>query len=281
MSIKQLLKHILPKKHVTKYRISKMLGYRINLENPKTFNEKIQWLKLNYKRKDLSVYADKVAVRNYVAKIIGNKYLIPVHKVFNNYKDINFKILPKSFALKAAHGSKWNIICYDKNTLNKLQLKKDLKTWGNSNYYWLGYEYAYKKIPPRFICEHLMLNENNQIPNDYKIFCFNNEPKFIQVDTTRYTKHQRIFYDTNWNIQPFELGFNPLSKGIEKPSSLEEMLLVAKKLSYGFPFVRIDLYEINNKIYFGEMTFYPGEGSERFNPSQWDRILGDLLILPD
>lgn len=280
MKIKLFLKKVLPKKTVTKYRISKMLGYSVNIGTPKTFNEKIQWLKLYYKKKIITSLADKVAVRAYVSKTIGANYLIPIHGIYNHYSEIDFKALPETFALKAAHGSKWNIICQSKKELNETQLYKNIKKWAKSNYYWYGYEYAYKNIPPRFICEQLILDQNNQIPKDYKIFCFDGIPQFIQVDSDRFVKHTRAIYDTKWTRQPFELGFESSKSDDTPPQNLHKMLSIAESLSKDFPFVRVDLYDCDKQIYFGEMTFYPGEGSEQFKPQKWDRILGDFLNLP-
>lgn len=280
MDIKKKLKRILPKKWVTQYRISKLLGYKININNPQTFNEKIQWMKLYYRSNDLSIFADKVAVRDFVTKTIGEEYLIPLQQIFNSYKEINFSKLPQKFALKAAHGSKWNIICHDKTKLIQDEFERAIKLWGTSNYYWFGYEQAYKKIPPRFICEHLIFDHNNQTPNDYKIFCFNGSPKFIQVDTNRFSDHKRLIFDAEWNKQHFELGFESSTEEITRPRKLQEMLNIAESLSKGFYFVRIDLYDCQDQIYFGEMTFYPGEGSERFKPQKWDLTFGKMLTLP-
>jgi hypothetical protein len=275
----QFLKKILPPKLVTRYRISKLVGYKIRINNPQTFNEKIQWLKLYYKNPLLSVCADKIGVRKYVAENIGENYLIPIHKIYNSYKDIKIEDLPNSFALKAAHGSKWNIICHQKSMLNSNEFYCNIKKWGNTNYFWFGYEYAYKNIKPRYICEQLILDKG-KMPNDFKFFCFNGNPTYIQVDVNRYDKHQRIFYSPDWELLPFTLGFEKYNGIIEKPKKLSEALQIAKKLSKEFPFVRVDLYLLNEQIYFGEMTFYPGEGSERFTPSYWDRKMGELLKLP-
>ncbi len=275
--IKEILKRILPKTLILQYRMSKMLGYKVNIKEPSTFNEKIQWLKLNNKDKRLSIFADKIEVREFIKTKIGEEYLVPIHKIYNSYKEIKPENLPQSFVLKAAHGSGWNILCKDKTELDFSKLKQKVKKWGNSNYYWVGYEYAYKQIPHRFICEKLLLDEYNNIPMDYKIFCFNGMPTFIQVDLDRFTDHSRLFYDLDWEKMDMAIGYKPSKTNVLKPKKLDKMLEISSILSKGFNFVRIDLYNCDGSIYFGEITFYPGEGSEKFTPQELDKKYGDLL----
>jgi len=276
-NIKQLAKHLIPAKIILQYRISKMVGYRIDIKKPRTFNEKIQWLKLN-RRSDLYTRcADKVEVRDFIAQKIGDEYLIPIHAVYNSSNDICTEELPHSFALKAAHGSGWNIICHNKNELDLNSFNKKVKKWGKTNYYWIGYEYAYKNIPKRFICEELILDGRGRSPIDYKFFCFNGEPHYIQIDVDRFSNHKRALFNTKWERQDFSLGYPIYNGHLEIPDNLEKMLNICKILSENIEFVRVDLYNVNGKIYFGEMTFYPGEGTERFSDKKWDNRFGDLL----
>lgn len=272
---------LIPEKTFIRKSFYKKLGDKLDFDNPQTFNEKLQWLKLYYRLDIMTKAADKCAVREYIKNKIGDKYLIPLWQIFDDYKDINVRVLPKSFALKATHASGWNIICHDKYKLKDTELKKTLKKWQSTNYYIYGKEWAYKNIKPRFICEKLILDENGKSPMDYKFFCFNGQPKYIQVDIDRYENHERTFYNTNWKKQSFGLLYN-IGKGeIQKPEKFDEMLNIAKKLSQGFPFIRVDLYNLKGKIYFGELTFYPENGTGRFFPKKIDLELGRLIQLPE
>jgi len=254
---------------------------RLNLKNPSTFNEKTIWLKLNKRYANAHILVDKVAVKEYVKKIIGEKYIIPTIAVYDDVTKIEIDKLPSSFVLKANHGSGWNIICEDKNKHDFENTKKKLNRWMHTNYYDIGKEYQYRKIVPKIICETYLkgLKENPLV--DYKIFCFSGKPMFIQVDHDRFTNHTRNFYDINWNIMPFTTLYTMGNKPLLKPESLDEMLVIAEKLSYKMIFVRIDLYCLNNSIYFGEITLHHGGGFEPFIPPEYDKILGKYIkILP-
>lgn len=248
-----------------------------NFSKPKTFNEKIIWLKLNKLYNNAYILADKYLVRDYIKDKIGDKYLIPLIGVFSNSKEINFNSLPNSFVLKTNHGSGWNILCDKKKDLNEYEIKRKLDYWLNLNYYNIGLEYQYKKIKPLIICETYLTNNKSNPLIDYKLFCFNGLVKYIQVDIDRFTNHTRKFYDTNWNVQPFSTLYPRSSKNLEKPSCLNEMIEIANILSCEFHFLRVDLYYYEGKIYFGELTFHHGGGYEPFHPSEYDRILGQEL----
>lgn len=255
-------------------------GYRMNWQNPRTFNEKLQWMKIYGTGSDLSRYADKYFVREYVEQKVGCRYLIPMFGVYNSVDEIPFDQLPNEFVLKATHGSGWNFICTNKNELNIPKVKKQLNTWLKQNFYRYGRETVYKRISPRIIGEVLLNNGNpyNAIP-DYKLFCFQGKAHFIQYDANRFTDHRRNFYSVDWQLLPFQLIYPPLSEVVQPPKHLEEMIDVAETLASDFPFVRIDLYEVNDQIFFGEMTFYPESGFGFFRPKEWDAILGSHISL--
>ncbi len=269
----------LTKEHIQKQFINSF-GYNPDIDNPTTFNEKLQWLKLYYKNPLLTLCADKYKVRDYVKKIIGKKYLTNLLGVYNNENKINFNKLPNKFILKINHGSGQNIICKNKLKLNEKDVKNKLKEWikSSSNHYYFSYEWGYKNIKPKIICEEYL--GDNLL--DYKIFCFSGKPICIGVDVGRFTNHRRNFYDLNWNYLNIEKFAYPKddSFNIPKPPNLNEMLVVAKKLSSKFPFVRVDLYSTKGKTYFGEMTFYPGAGLDPFKPVEWDYEFGEMIKLP-
>lgn len=269
------------KKKIIEKQFENRVGYKPVIENPKSFNEKIQWYKLYYRDSLMTQCADKWAVRKYVTKIIGEKYLIPILGVYNSVDDINFDELPNQFVLKVNHGSSQNIICKDKSKLNIENAKSQLSIWmkPESNLYNISYEWCYKNIKPKIICESLINISNNDLL-DYKFFCFNGKVKIILVCSERSQELKTNFFDTNWNELPFTRFHLKNKKIISKPNRLKEMISISQKLSDKFPFVRIDLYEINKKIYFGEMTFYPGNGTEPFTPVEWDYKIGNFLRLP-
>jgi hypothetical protein len=224
--------------------------------------------------------ADKIEVREYIKEIVGEEYLIPLIGIYNSYKDIDFLKLPKSFVLKANHGSGWNIICHNKLNLDIRKTKIKLKKWYKTNFYYYQGEWAYRNIIPRFICERLILDENGQLPVDYKFFCFNGEPLYIQVDLDRFIDHKRVFFNPLWELQPFRLLYPSTSKDIPEPENLDVMLNIAQKLSSGHIFTRVDLYDIKGSVFFGEICFYPENGKGIFYPRNWDFILGEHINLP-
>ncbi len=255
-----------------------------NLKNPRTFNEKIQWIKLNDRNPMMTLYADKYEVRKIVEKKIGAHLLNELYGVFETPDEIDFDLLPESFVLKATHGSGWNIIVRDKSVLEIEKAKKKMKKWLEKNFYAKKREWAYKNIPPRIVCEKYMENKDGSL-NDYKFYCFNGEPLFMQVDFDRYSNHYRAFYDTDWQKLDFFIAKSRKSRRYEKeherPDSLTEMVKVASILSSDFAFARVDLYEFDGKTIFGEVTFYPKNGGGRFSPEYWDAEFGSLLKLPE
>ena len=259
------------------------LQYPLNLNSPQTFNEKLQWLKLYDRNPFYSVLCDKYLVKDYIRNHgEGKVKVIPLLGVYDQFEDIDFSKLPNQFVLKTTHDSGTIIICEDKNRFDIESAKRKLNSRLKVKYWLYDREWPYKDIKPRIIAEEYMVDDSGFELKDYKFFCFNGEPHFIQVDYGRFTSHKRNFYDTNWNRQRFTLCY-PTDWGVEipKPEELDDMLDVVRLLSSGIPHVRVDLYLINHAIYFGEMTFYHGGGNESFKPVEWDYKLGELIKLPE
>lgn len=257
-------------------------GKKLNLENPVEFNEKIQWMKVYFHPPILNKLVDKYAVREYVEEKVGAQYLNDLISVYDKASDVDFNDLPNQFVIKGAHGCHYNLIVRDKNSLNKRKAQQLMRKWMRRNYYYkAGLEWAYKDVTPKLVAEKFLEEKGKTVLNDYKIFCFNGTPKFIQVDLERSLNDFRCYYDTEWNKLPFYTQNNPFYEGeVEKPENLEEMIVVAKKLADNFPFVRVDLYSINGKTIFGEMTFYPADARKEFIPEKYNKIIGDYMMLP-
>ena len=265
------------------------MGHRLDLNHPKTFTEKIQWLKLYNRRPEYTLMVDKYAVKKYVADIIGEKYIIPTLGVWNKPEDIDWDALPNEFVLKTTHGggSGGVIICKDKKTFDRNKAILTLRENMNSDIYRSLREWPYKDVKRRVLAEKYMVPKdmvNNPIYDlsDYKFFCFNGEPKYCQVIRNRHSKESIDFYDMNWRHQEF-VGLNPIaSNGINpvpRPLLLDDMICICHKLSENMKFVRIDMYVIDNRTYFGEITFYPASGIGLFNPEKWNTELGNLISL--
>ena len=256
------------------------LGYSLNLKNPKTFNEKIQWQKLYGNLPRYTNLVDKYEVRKYVASTIGEEYLIPLLGVWDKFEDIDFSKLPNQFVLKCNHDCGSVIICTDKATFNVEEAKNKLTKFLKRNIYYPFREPQYKKIKPRIICEKYMVDESGTDLKDYKIFYFNGIPKIIQVHAGRFTDHKKNTYDMDWNYIPVSIGYATDSNMIiQRPGNLQEMLNLAQKLSENIPHVRVDLYSIRDKIYFGELTFTGGGGFQKFEPKEFDLKMGSWFEL--
>lgn len=252
-----------------------------NLEQPITFSEKQQWLKLNYQNPLMTICADKWEVREYLKKKGYGALLSNVISVHDTIKDFQVEKLPKNFVVKATHGSGWNLICTNKNNINWFWWKKIMNIWLHNNIFWPGREWPYKSMKPRLIVEEFLTDTSGQLM-DYKFFCFNGKVNFVQANKGRDTKnHAQNFYDLDWDILPFGKDLEPRPDiSIEPPLNLIKMSEIAEDLSKELPFVRVDFYEVNGKVIFGEMTFYPKSGLPDFTPIEYDAILGDLLVLP-
>lgn len=254
----------------------------LHLTHPKRYNEKLQWLKLHYKKDIYTKLVDKYEVKGIVASKIGNKHIIPTLGVWDRFEDIDFDELPERFVLKCTHDSGGLVICKDKKGLDYNQTKKKINKSLKRQYFLEHREYPYKNVKPRIIAEQYMVDESGFELKDYKIFCFNGIPRFIEVDFNRFKGHKRNIYSTSWELLPFEIQ-DPSNPAIlhERPICLDEMLSIASNLSSGFPHVRVDLYVVNGQIYFGELTFFHGAGMEKFKPDTWDYKLGEWLQLPE
>ena len=261
----------------------KTLQKELNLNNPKTFNEKLQWLKLYDRNPKYTMMVDKYEVKKYISDIIGEEYIIPTLGIYEKFEDIDFSKLPNQFVVKCTHDSASTIICKDKSNFNYIEAKKKISRCLKKNYFYAGREWAYKDVKPRIIVEKYMEELNEETLRDYKFMCFNGKVKCSFVCSNRYSKEgiNVDFYDTDWVKMPFERHYKNSSQNIEKPKNYELMVKLSEKLSESIPFVRVDLYEINGKVYFGELTFYPGNGMEEFTPEKYDEILGSWICLPN
>ena len=254
-------------------------GKELDLEHPRTFNEKIQWLKLYYHNPILTRMADKYEAKEVVRERLGSDRSVPTAAIFDDPGEIRLDDLPESLALKATHGSGWNIISRDKSVLDENEVRSYFRFWLGKSYYMYSKEWAYKHIRPRVICEPLLVDENGSLPLDYKIYCFAGSPRFIRL-IDRYSNNRRAFYDLDWNKLPFSIDYSITSDDFEKPRNLQEMLNIAETLSKGLPLLRVDLYLVRDRVFVGELTAYPANGMGRFTDETWNRKLGDLLELP-
>ena len=257
------------------------MGYDLNLDYPKTYNEKLQWLKLYDRKPEYTMMVDKYRVREYIAKTIGEEYLIPLLGVWEDPENIDFDALPDQFVLKCNHNSGLGMcICKDKSKLDIKKVKQDLRRGLRQDYYLTGREWPYRDVPRRIIAEKYMVDESGSELKDYKVVCFDGESKMIQLHQGRFENHTQDFYDTNWKRFDIEQGY-PYSKApMERPGFLNQMLALSEQLSNGIPQLRVDWYYTGEQLYFGELTFFDGSGFEMFNPKEWDYIFGEWISLP-
>ena len=262
------------------------IGRKPDLINPRTFNEKIQWLKLHNRNPDYVNLVDKYEVKKWVSEKIGSEYLASTYACWDSIADIDIAGLPKQFVLKTNHDCGGVVICRDRETFDiasaKLKLKKHLRT----NYFWGGREWPYKGVKPLVFAEQFLGSETSETGSsefvDYKFMCFSGRVRCIFTCTGRESGDLRVdFFDNNWNHLPFQRHYSNADIIPSAPENLSFMLEAAEILAAGIPFVRVDFYEIESKPYFGEMTFYPGSGFEEFTPDYWDLKLGDWIELPN
>lgn len=299
------------------------LGYKLDLRNPKTFNEKLQWLKIYNRKEEYTLMVDKVEAKKYVASVIGEEYIIPTLAVYNRAEEIDFDALPNQFVLKCTHDSGGIVICKDKTKIDKEEAIRMLRKGLKRNYYWQNREWPYKNVKPRIIAEQYMADDGQGLSDysckdslvtlnsvrvcgggdlavnqdfvvhltpcqekelhDYKFFCFDGKPKVMFVASERYSPSgaKFNFYDMDFNLLPFTNGHPNYENPISKPAEFEKMKELAAKLSRGTLQVRIDFYDVNGHIYFGEITFYHWSGMTPFVPEEWDYKLGQLIKLPE
>lgn len=259
------------------------MGYKLNLNNPRSYSEKLQWLKLHNRHPEYTQMVDKVAAKEYVASIIGNEYIIPTIAVYDSVEDIIWEDLPAQFVLKCSHDSGGIVICKDKEKLDIEKAKKKLARGLKQSYYHVNREYPYKDVPRKIICEEYREDESGYELKDYKWFCFDGKPQalFIASDRGSQTEETKFdFFDMDFNHLPFRNGHPNSSHEIKKPIGFEKMKELAAKLSQGIPQVRIDFYDINGHIYFGEITFFHWSGMMPFEPKEWDYTFGEWINLP-
>lgn len=257
------------------------MGKKLNLKDPHTLSEKVQWLKL-YDRNPIYVrLMDKYEVRQYIKSEVGEQYLIPLIGLYNSVDEIPFNELPAQYVIKCTHDSGSVIFKNAANQISAQEIKTHLAKALKENYYYQHREWGYKHIRPRIICEHLIHTLDNNQPRDYKYFCFDGEPKFLVVVTDRATGAMMNFYDPDWNVLPVRQHYPPINYVLDRPGKFGEMIAIARKLSQGFKHMRVDMYlDAEENIFVGELTFYHFAGIVKFEPEEYDEYFGRFLNLP-
>lgn len=259
-----------------------VMGYPLNLENPQTYNEKLQWLKINDRKPIYTTMVDKYEVKKYIAERIGEEYVIPTIGVWERFEDIDFDALPEQFVLKCTHDSGGLVICRDKSKLDKKAAEKKIKRCLKRNYFWSNREWPYKDVKPRIIAEPYMEDSVTHDLRDYKFFSFDGETKAMFIATERASQSEETkfdFFDMEYNHLPFTNGHPNAEVLPQKPQNFDLMHALADKLSKGIPQIRIDFYEVNGTVYFGEMTFFHWSGLKPFKPAEWDNNFGNWIDL--
>ncbi|MFE4425938.1 ATP-grasp fold amidoligase family protein [Peribacillus butanolivorans] len=277
-------KYLISEYKLIKNKFRGRLGREVDLENPNKYNDKLQWLKLNWFDPLATICADKYEVREFVKEMVGEEYLNELYGVYESVDEINIDILPNSFVLKGTHGSGFNIVCKDKTKMDWNKEFKKMRRWLKTNYYLQNREWVYKDIKPRIICEKFIKQDDGAELRDYRIFCFNGIPKFITVDfsITNKKKTRRNLYDIEWNLMNNEISYpKELTIKVNKPDNLDEMISLSKKLSSSFPHARVDFYYIKGKIIFGEITFFHQSGMGEIRPLEFEDEMGSWLQLPN
>ncbi len=261
------------------------MGHGLDLTNPKTYSEKCQWLKLYYRRNVFTTMVDKYAVKQYIANLIGEEYVVPCYGVWDNFDQIDFENLPETFCLKCVSDSGGYVTCKDKATFDKTAAKKKLEIHQKNEYFWNAREWPYKNVKPRILAEEYIPSLGKKDSVEYKLSCFNGEVKFITVcggiphsaNNLRTNDH----YTKDWKQLKWTATYESSGKTIEKPDFMDKIVALSEKLSTGIPHVRVDWYVVDDHIYFGEFTFYTWAGFPKFQPKEWDEILGGWIELPE
>ena len=275
---------MLPDKAYLKMFFRLRMKQKLNLKDPKSFSEKLQWLKLYDRNPLYTTMVDKYNVKEYVSSIIGKDRVIPALGVWDKFSDIDFDSLPDQFVLKCTHDSGGIAICRNKKEFDFNKAKKVLERSLRRNYFYYGREWPYKNVKPRIVAEMYMEDKNSKGLSDYKFYCFNGEPKFLYVSSgmENHMMARVSYVSLDWTPEPFgRTDYKAFDKLPPKPINFEEMKLLAKRLAKDISFARIDFYEINGKVYFGEITLFPGSGYSIFNPKEWDAKIGEYLLLPN
>ena len=283
-TIKEIGKKIvslIPTKPWISYRFKKKLGYPMDWKNPKTFNQKLQWLKVYDRKPIYTTMVDKYEVKKYVADIIGEEYIIPTLGVWDKFEDIDFDSLPNQFVLKATHDSGGLVIVRDKSTFDIEKARKQFKIALNRNPYDVTREWPYKNVKPRIIAERYMKDDGTDILPVYKVFTFGGKPELIQAIQNDKTADETIdYFDLCWNPLDLKQNFPNSKIPLSCPKKLKLMLELAEKMAIVPTFLRVDFYEINGSLYFSEFTFFSDSGMKNFYPQKWDMELGELIKLP-
>ena len=272
-------RHFLSDKWYSKIRYRLELDKWPDLANPETFTEKIQWIKLNERNELRWLAANRLAVRDYVSDKIGEEHLVPLLGSFHELSQSTWHDLPKQFVLKANHGCEMVEVVRNKNETSFEQIRRKTKQWMQTDYYKFSREWAYKDLPRIILAEKLLLDKDGNIPKDYKFFCFNGRVKIIQVDYDRFGDQKRTLFNRDFNLIEGELLYPPYDGPVEKPQQLEPAIKLAEILSTDFSFLRVDLYLIDQQIYFGELTNYPGNGFVPFRPKKLEYQFGSYIKL--
>ncbi len=282
---KGMLKRSMPDKLYLRMMYKRIVHRKLNITNPQTFAEKMQWLKLYNRNPQYTIMVDKYEAKKYVSDLIGEQYIIPTIGVWEHFNEIDFDKLPNQFVLKCTHDSHGVVICKDKSKMDRAAAQNKLSVALKTNFYYFGREWPYKNVLPRIIAEQYMEDSETDELRDYKFFCFGGKPLYCQVISNRSSNETVDFFDMDWQHQDFTglaMPHKPFSKlSIHKPINFEKMKELANVLSNGMTFIRVDFYEVNGQVYFGELTFYPASGFGEFHPPKWNKIMGDLVILPE
>ena len=277
--LSNIIQSLIPDIFYCSWKYKKYFGKKINLNNPQTFNEKLQWLKLYDRNSLYTNLVDKYEVRKYIAKIIGEEYIIPLIGIWDEFEDIDFSKLPNQFVLKCTHDSGSVLICNDKSKFNIEEAKRKINKALKRNFYYIAREWPYKNVKPRIICEKF-ISDKDTTPNDYKVLCFNGKAKLVEVHIDRFGNYKRYFYDEKWNKTKISQD-NTISDYIyEKPILFENMIQLSEKLAANMYHVRVDWFIVSNKLYLGEMTLYHGAGFDPFDKEEDDYLLGSWIKLP-
>ena len=277
------MSHIIPDALYLKLRYWKVFHKPLNLKNPKTFNEKLQWLKLYDRKPEYTRMVDKHEAKQYVAERIGEQYIIPTLGVWDSFDEIDFDSLPDQFVLKCTHDSGGLVICTNKAKLDLEMARQIIVASLNRNYFWANREWPYKDVKPRIIAEAYMQDTSTAELRDYKFFCFGGKAKLLFIATDRQTEGEETkfdFFDMDFNHIDVRNGHPNAAVPPEKPVCFDEMRTLAEKLSAGIPQLRVDFYEVDGKVYFGELTFFHWTGLVPFKPEQWDYTFGEWIELP-
>lgn len=274
-----ILRHWVSDRKYAEYRYRLEQDYKLDLQNPQRFTEKIQWIKL-YERTELrKKVADRLRVRDYVSKKIGEDHLVPLIDSFEELTPKIWKSLPEQFVLKANHGCGMIQIIRDKTSACFDDVKKKSEVWRQTEYFNVGREWVYKNLPRTILAEKLLTDENGNIPSDYKFFCFHGRVEIIQIDIDRFGEQKRNLYDRDFQQLNCRLLYPKYEGKITEHKMLSEAIKIAENLSDEFSFLRVDLYLVDDQIFFGELTNYPGNGFIEFEPESTERWVGSLLTL--